>query len=604
MGADPVIYCLEQVTDYSQFERLCHDLMAQAGYPKLEPIGGTKDRGRDAIHSDTTTGTQAVFAYSVREDWRPKLEDDAAKVKKHGHACTRLVFLCTAAFTAGERDAAVKYIRDTYGWELELYGLERLAVMLRSTHRETLARHPQIFCPPFFPVAGGLSIERHPDHVLIDHVDADGALAHWITRRLTLAGYNVWCRGLAPMAGASANDTIRSLLRARTFKYVGILSPAALASPDSNARRAIAHAMSPATDRPMVLPVRARAYDADLVDPDTRRLDVAACDTSWATGLKAIMDVLEAEHCPRAAGGGRDLALRSYFPANVVLPEAEPLASNLFPVLAVPLAIKRFTAKRSIPAQKGPHAERWAFHAVSDTEMLAFHAPPPDMFAEFGVRSEGGTVWSGKRELDGVKTEDLLTELVKKTMYAECLRRGLKRCEQTGMIYFPVGLLKHEHLYFRQLDGQKTHFTVTGEVTHTKASGKFRYYVSPVFVPKTRPSGGYDLIIRIRVRITDLQGNTFPGHGGNARRKKVCRSWWNKAWLARTMGVMQFLAGDAERISIGDGAADRLEVASFPRTWMAPLRINEDALGSDEAEEEWPDEQADDDEDGGDDDDE
>jgi hypothetical protein len=27
MGADAAIYCLEQVTDYAQFERLCHDLM-------------------------------------------------------------------------------------------------------------------------------------------------------------------------------------------------------------------------------------------------------------------------------------------------------------------------------------------------------------------------------------------------------------------------------------------------------------------------------------------------------------------------------------------------------------------------------------------------
>ena len=50
MSADPIIYCLERLTDYRQFERLCSDVMAGSGYPNIEPIGGTGDRGRDAIH--------------------------------------------------------------------------------------------------------------------------------------------------------------------------------------------------------------------------------------------------------------------------------------------------------------------------------------------------------------------------------------------------------------------------------------------------------------------------------------------------------------------------------------------------------------------------
>jgi hypothetical protein len=50
MAADPIIYCLEHVTDYDQFERLCHDLMVLEGYHHLEPLGGSKDKGRDVIH--------------------------------------------------------------------------------------------------------------------------------------------------------------------------------------------------------------------------------------------------------------------------------------------------------------------------------------------------------------------------------------------------------------------------------------------------------------------------------------------------------------------------------------------------------------------------
>jgi hypothetical protein len=67
MAANVTIYCLERVTDYTEFERLCHNLMALEGYRSIEPLGNFKDKGRDAIHVDTS-GRTTIFAYSVRED--------------------------------------------------------------------------------------------------------------------------------------------------------------------------------------------------------------------------------------------------------------------------------------------------------------------------------------------------------------------------------------------------------------------------------------------------------------------------------------------------------------------------------------------------------
>jgi hypothetical protein len=50
MSADSIIYCLENLTDYRQFERLCTDVMSQSGFPDIELLGGSNDGGRDAIH--------------------------------------------------------------------------------------------------------------------------------------------------------------------------------------------------------------------------------------------------------------------------------------------------------------------------------------------------------------------------------------------------------------------------------------------------------------------------------------------------------------------------------------------------------------------------
>ena len=154
MAADHIIYCLERVTDYDQFERLCQDLMVRNGYPDIEPLGGTKDKGRDALHVSRQAPSEVtVFAYSVREDWRKKLDEDCRKIQKHGHECHRLAFLCTADHTASQRDQAVASVQSKFGWELELYGLERLRVLLTAA-MELIPNHPQVFPPSFFPYPG------------------------------------------------------------------------------------------------------------------------------------------------------------------------------------------------------------------------------------------------------------------------------------------------------------------------------------------------------------------------------------------------------------------------------------------------------------------
>ena len=60
-------YDLTEATDYLGFESLCHDLMSREGYKSIQPLGGTGDKGRDAIHFDKSTSISTVFAYSVRK---------------------------------------------------------------------------------------------------------------------------------------------------------------------------------------------------------------------------------------------------------------------------------------------------------------------------------------------------------------------------------------------------------------------------------------------------------------------------------------------------------------------------------------------------------
>src|SRR4051794_5791423 len=107
MSADSIVYCLENLTDYRQFERLCSDVMNQSGYKLIEPLGGSNDGGRDAIYiSRTNPDDVTIFAYSVRSDWEQKLlREDCKRIREEGHHLNRLVFACTSSITTTQRDS-------------------------------------------------------------------------------------------------------------------------------------------------------------------------------------------------------------------------------------------------------------------------------------------------------------------------------------------------------------------------------------------------------------------------------------------------------------------------------------------------------------------
>jgi hypothetical protein len=98
MSADLIIYGLEHLTDYRQFERLCTDVMSQSGFPDIELLGGSNDGGRDAIHvSRQHPDDITLFAYSVRGDWENKLlKEDCKRIQDEKHQLKRLVFACTS----------------------------------------------------------------------------------------------------------------------------------------------------------------------------------------------------------------------------------------------------------------------------------------------------------------------------------------------------------------------------------------------------------------------------------------------------------------------------------------------------------------------------
>ena len=580
MAPDPIVYCLEQITDYLQFERLCNDLMTAEGYDNLEPLGGTGDKGRDAIRICRTDPNDiTLFAYSVREDWQVKLKQDANRIKNAGHKCHSFVFNCTAHYGATERDDAVDLIFEKYGWRLELYGLERIRTLLATKHERIVNKHPQIFTPPFFPKAGGQPLSYSPDLVMIDYADNDEALATWLARRLKLHGYGVWCRSIDPVAGESINDTTDVLLEQRAALCLSLLSQPAIEDSDLSYRRSTAIGIAKKKNSTFLIPVISQPIYEESLDKYTSDLEKISFVESWQFGLNQVIETLDSANCPKA-DGGEHFALISFFPDEVVINQEETIFSNIFKVQQIPATIHRFEAAHQVlRSMTGDLANRWAFRRVDDITFLSFHFPPEPDAEKFSLKMKGGGIWEYLDHMDGIPIDNLVPELIRKELIVHCMALGLKFCKNSLMVYFPQDLFPSNRYYFNFYDGSKSFIKVFGERKFYKPCGseRYRYHLSPSFYIFRQDNGAFAVLLRIYIRLTDLSGNCLEGRKIVSRRKHLCKDWFNDEWSKKIIGIMRFLGPDGT-IEIGETDKDSLIIRSHPCCWELPLSINEEAL--------------------------
>lgn len=576
MSADRIIYCLERLSDYRDFERLCSAMLAGGDYPGIEPLGGTGDGGRDAIIRIDESGRRIVFAYTVRADWRKKFRSDCARVRERKHNPDVFVFVCAEELDASDKDAAHELVEKEFGWRLDLYDIERLRVQLVGPQRHLVAQHPSIFTPTFFPQAGGQSLAECKDTILIDHVDADHALATWLSRRLTLEGYRTWCRGTAPLAGENPDDSVRRLIDVRAIQYLPVVSAASLADQLFLERCALASSRDG-----FVLPCSCTQGADPRLPSRLRPLSAASFSDSWKTGLGQVLSRLTTiGDVPKlGVDQGRQIALRDYLPTRVTVAKPEPVVANVFP-LRLPATMLLYDLKRSLTEDEvASLRKRWAFIALNAYRLVAFTPPPDGLIPATKTVRTPEFLWTDIPERDGKKTEDLAKELTWRSLEVASLDKGLEYCPDRKVFYFPEHEGRHWNQAFRHIDGRETHVQLTGKRTKGwgERASKFRYQLSPRFRPQRDVDGTWNVVLNIYVRCTDEEGRVYEGKEIGRRRKVVTKTWWNKDWLARLLGVVQALESEAGRIQVGEGNR-ALAMDSVPLSWQCPVGLDVQAL--------------------------
>ena len=551
--------------------------MNQSGYSNIEPLGGSNDRGRDALHASKSNNNEiTIFAYSVRGDWKNKLlNEDCKRIQEEGHDLNELVFVCTADISSTERDQIIEKVHSTYGWKLELFDLERIRVRLSGDLRFLIAQHPSIFCPPFFPTKGGLSIAESRDTLVIDHLESDHAFATWLARRLQIAGYRTWCYGTAPLAGETPDETVRILIEKRAIRYLPVLSDESVADVDFVSRVSLA-----SNTEELLIPCFSRSFEQNKIPMKVREVLPAYFSETWTTGLSQLLKALSTSGITPefSEEQGKCIALRSYVPEPVTLPASENIYANVFPA-EIPDAVLVIETEKELSEEAEKELrKKWAFVISDPQKLLAFDYPPESIPLKKTERIPELS-WKDNKTILGMSSINVVKDLVRKTLNIVCVQSGLKWCEDREVFYFPHIDKPQRNISYTHVDGRSTRVGVTGQKTYGFGDNAkpFRYQLCPLFRVGIDNVRECWITLRIYVRITDLDGEPYEKKGITRRRKKVANSWWNKEWFARTLAIMQALSDGEEYIQVGAGSR-RVFVSTDPITWKCPVSIDYEAV--------------------------
>ena len=577
MAANLTIYCLQETTDYFEFEQLCNGLMSLEGYNSIEPLGGFSDKGRDAIHVNKSNET-TIFAYSVREDWRAKLAEDAEKIYKHGHACNQLIFITTGEIIPNKRDEAIAFIRNEFGWRLDLFDVKRLQILLDINYPHIKEQYPGIFPPAFLAIQNQLNTSTKRDHLFISSVLKDGVLADWLTKKLTAEGYFVWCEQFNLLGGETYPDDVDDAIKSRTFRFLGLYSRESLRDPEVIRQRSLALNIANERQQDFVIPLNVDDVSDLQLDQVTKALKFIPFQDNWAAGLKQLLEKLQSINCPQLLPQGKRIAAETFLEKDILSEEKETLFSNCLRIHRIPEVIHRFKTQKAIPEERLEKLkDEWSYRQVNQDTFLSFHEPPTSIMKEYRMIKKGGALWTEVERIDGIWSPNLVSELLRKALIVKCYQKGLQYCSENELLYFPPNLVENNRLNFTRPDGLKTYVNARGKRTYPPGR-EYLYSLAPSFYVSQDLFDDFTALIRIRIRLSDIEGTPLTGKRMiDSRRKYLCKNWWNNHWFNRVLAVSQFLA-DGEKITIGEQQDEQIIVDTIPLHLKAPIGIDEDAL--------------------------
>lgn len=434
--------------------------------------------------------------------------------------------------------------------------------------------------------------------IFLSHANPeDNEFTLWLSLRLAREGYPVWCDLTRLLGGEDFWKEADKTIREGTIKFLYVLSKTSNTKDGPLQELAVAKKVARKHRlKDFVIPLVVDDLPTGEFNAELTRLTAIFFNKGRATGLKVLLDKLEAEKVPKekesyCARTINEWWKTKYSAETGVVNCAEEYLSNWF---EIKMPDNLYFYKIRLGLGDGSFLGDLPFPAVP-------YAGYAVSFASIVDLTSGGKGFVDHKDSFSITTADIIKDvsLVKfmtsrdlRNVMVRILRRGwdehvrkvglavYEMANQTKAFYVPKNLIGKNRYSFDSMEGRISRAlngfrTVLGP-GGTKKKRFWHFAVSDR--PKLWPVFAY--VVRSHVLFSDDEMNIWTHSKRMHRaRRSQCNDWWNDDWRDRLLCMMNLLKGENDMINIQVGSKAYVEVSDWPVIFRSPVSYREPTSG-------------------------
>lgn len=444
--------------------------------------------------------------------------------------------------------------------------------------------------------------------IFVSHATpGDNAFAVWLSSRLSMAGYEVWCDANKLLGGEDFWQEIEGTIRKETVKFLIVISGNAY-SAENTLRDGIAKELALAEivkrqvqDSHFIIPVRLDGTSYGDFSIELVRTNGVDCSSNWAAGLSRIIKIFERDSVTKAHSVSLSLsAWRDVHQhhTRAISEQTEELQSNWLPIVAMPETL-HFYQSPGVAWSLEPRviASQSTLPVFAHGRLLASFATREELqeavSSEFPLRDRGSLPlanylrgWTD--DILGVEPHDArnqVSSLIRQAWDARMQRMGLWNYKlANGQLawWFPCNVPEDGQLRFTDFNGKQRRRTSTG------IKGQKRLPTGES-VPKNywhlgftaQPMLGEHGVLKLRSRIILTDDGETPIANKtrlNGLRRSLTKMWFNDRWRGLVLGFTNFIAEGRDEILLPVSADQNIVISSKVTSFSLPHGITSDPV--------------------------
>lgn len=429
---------------------------------------------------------------------------------------------------------------------------------------------------------------QEKDHLFISYATEDSQVAEWLTLKLTSEGYKVWCDRFKLLGGEPYPQDIDKAIKEKTFRVIALLSKSSISKDNPVKERTLAMNLGKERgESDFLIPLNIGGLKPTEMDWMLNNLTYIPFHSNWADGLRKLLKKLIEINAPKTLDNGRSIASQTFLTdlSKNLEQSTETLHSNIFHFTKIPQVVYRI--KLSQPYQwyeLRRLLDSWPHRYINQITILSFQHPPEEIRSDLEINKIEQVNWKESDEIEGVPVNDLIKDLLVKSIESKGIELGLKR-DKKRRLYFPKGLFDSNNLLYRDYSGKNTFTAYVGFRNRTHPGREYDYHLSPKFTIKEGESNNYFLQLGVQLYLTDKEGVPLRGKTILRRRKNLCKNWWNSQWFSKHLAISHFFSEGADEIVIGQEGSAQLKLSTKALKFQSPMKIIEEEINEDDLKE-------------------